>query len=113
MEDRYGSDVLAAGWRERGFAQVTEVPAAKDLVVELADSGFCGAVTRTEAGMVELEDRNGRRRSFPSAGGSSSTASRCGSWSPRNSPRDAPVRHPGHSQWPMTGRARRYPAGFS
>lgn len=69
MEDRYGSDVLAAGWRERGFAQVTEVPAAKDLVVELADSGFCGAVTRTEAGMVELEDRNGRRRSFPLGGG--------------------------------------------
>lgn len=69
MDDRYGADVLAAGWREKGFATATEVPAAKDLVVEVAQDGYCGAITRVEAGMVELEDWKGRRRSFPLGGG--------------------------------------------
>ena len=69
MDDRYGSDVLATGWRERGFAKPTDVAAERDLVVEVAGDGFCGAVTRIEAGMVELEDGRGRRRSFPMGGG--------------------------------------------
>ncbi|BDZ38684.1 DUF3097 domain-containing protein [Microbacterium suwonense] len=69
MDDRYGGDVLAAGWRERGFAKASDVPAVKDLVVEVADDGYCGAVTRVEAGLVELEDWKGRRRSFPLGGG--------------------------------------------
>ncbi|WP_309065153.1 DUF3097 domain-containing protein [Microbacterium sp.] len=69
MDDRYGSDVLAAGWRERGFAKSADVPAEKDLVVEVAADGYCGAITRVEAGMVELEDWKGRRRSFPLGGG--------------------------------------------
>ncbi|MGN7976825.1 DUF3097 domain-containing protein [Microbacterium sp. 22195] len=69
MDDRYGSDVLAAGWRERGFAKASDVPAVKDLVVEVAADGYCGAITRVEAGMVELEDWKGRRRSFPMGGG--------------------------------------------
>lgn len=65
----YGSDVLANGWRERGFAKVTDVAAHKDLVVEVAQDGYCGAITRVESGMVELEDWKGRRRSFPLGGG--------------------------------------------
>ena len=65
----YGSDVLAGGWRQRGFAKTTEVAAERDLVVEVAQDGYCGAVTRVEAGMVELEDWKGRRRSFPLGGG--------------------------------------------
>ncbi|PKI91970.1 DUF3097 domain-containing protein [Actinomycetales bacterium SN12] len=69
MDDMYGSDVLTDGWRQRGFAKATEVPASKDLVVEVAQDGYCGAVTRVEAGMVELEDWKGRRRSFPLGGG--------------------------------------------
>lgn len=69
MDDRYGSDVLAAGWRERGAVQVASVPAAQDLVVEVADDGFCGAVTRVQGGTVELEDWKGRRRLFPLGGG--------------------------------------------
>ncbi|MGW9627007.1 DUF3097 family protein [Microbacterium sp. NPDC055521] len=69
MDDMYGSDVLADGWRQRGFAKTTEVAADKDLVVEVAQDGYCGAVTRIEAGMVELEDWKGRRRSFPLGGG--------------------------------------------
>ena len=65
MNDRYGADVLAPGWRERGAKQVPQVPAARDLVVEVAEDGFCGAVTGLQSGLVELEDRKGRRRLFP------------------------------------------------
>ncbi|PRB64861.1 MULTISPECIES: DUF3097 domain-containing protein [unclassified Microbacterium] len=69
MDDMYGSDVLATGWRERGAKKVPQVAAEADLVVEVADDGFCGAVTRVQAGNVELEDRVGRRRLFPLGGG--------------------------------------------
>jgi hypothetical protein len=44
---------------------VPEVEAEPELVVEDADSGFCGAVVGFEAGAVVLEDRHGRRRQFP------------------------------------------------
>lgn len=36
-----------------------------DMVVEDADSDFCGAIVAYETGAVVLEDRGGRRRSFP------------------------------------------------
>lgn len=65
----YGSDVLAAGWRDRGKKPVPRVPAEVDLVVEVADDGYCGAVTRVQGGTVELEDRLGRTRLFPLGGG--------------------------------------------
>lgn len=64
MDDRYGSDVLAAGWRQQGRPKISRVPAEIDLVVEVADDGYCGAVTKTTAREVELEDRLGRRRLF-------------------------------------------------
>jgi hypothetical protein len=35
------------------------------LVVEEAVTGYCGAVTRWENGIVVLEDRHGKKRSFP------------------------------------------------
>ena len=69
MDDRYGSDVLAAGWRERAAKPVPQVAAELDLVVEVAQDGFCGAVTRVQGGNVELEDRVGRKRLFPLGGG--------------------------------------------
>ena len=59
----YGDDVLAGDWRRRRV--VPEVDAEPELVVEDADSGFCGAVVGFEAGAVLLEDRHGRRRAFP------------------------------------------------
>jgi hypothetical protein len=65
VDDRYGTDVLAAGWRQAGRPKVAAVPAEKDLVVEVADDGYVGAVTRVGGGMVELEDRHGRTRVFP------------------------------------------------
>lgn len=65
MDDRYGADVLAAGWREQFRRTVPEVAASRDLVVEVAEDGFCGAVVGLQSGLVELEDRHGRRRLFP------------------------------------------------
>jgi hypothetical protein len=59
----YADDVLSGDWRRRRV--VPEVDAEPDLVVEDADSGFCGAVVGFEAGAVILEDRHGRRRHFP------------------------------------------------
>ena len=61
----YGEDVLAGNWRRRRV--VPEVDAEPDLVVEDADSGFCGAVVGFESGAVVLEDRFGKRRHFPLA----------------------------------------------
>jgi len=69
IEDRYGSDVLASGWREKGRKISRPVAAELDLVVEVAGDGWCGAITGVEAGNVELEDRKGRRRSFPLGAG--------------------------------------------
>jgi DUF3097 family protein len=59
----YGEDVLKAQWRRKKV--VPEVDAEIDLVVEDADSGFCGAVVGFELGAVVLEDRFGKRRNFP------------------------------------------------
>lgn len=61
--NRYNSDVLAAGWQKSHLKKSREVPIEKDLVVEIDD--FCGAVIRWENGLVVLEDRSGRQRSFP------------------------------------------------
>lgn len=69
MDDRYGTDVLAAGWREAGRKVVPEVPADPDLVVEVAADGYCGAVVAVRGGNVELEDRLGKVRLFPLGGG--------------------------------------------
>ncbi|MET0780404.1 MAG: DUF3097 domain-containing protein [Microbacterium sp.] len=65
MEDRYATDVLAAGWRDAGRRAVPRIAASGDLVVEVAADGFCGAVVGVASGLVELEDRHGRRRLFP------------------------------------------------
>ena len=65
MDDRYGADVLSPGWRQKQQRQLPRVGAERELVVEVAEDGFCGAVTGVASGMVELEDRAGRRRLFP------------------------------------------------
>jgi hypothetical protein len=66
-------DVLAGDRRRRRV--IPEVDAEPDLVVEDAQSGFCGAVVGFESGApgwgggvrdsVVLEDRFGKRRNFP------------------------------------------------
>jgi Protein of unknown function (DUF3097) len=64
---RYDGDVLAGNWRRRRV--VPELPAVRDLVVEDAETGFCGAVVHCEkvpgGATVTLEDRRGRLRAFP------------------------------------------------
>jgi hypothetical protein len=44
---------------------VPVIDAEPELVVEDADSGFCGAVVGFDSGAVVLEDRFGKRRLFP------------------------------------------------
>ena len=37
VDDRYGTDVLASGWRGHGRTESSRVPAERGLVVELAE----------------------------------------------------------------------------
>ncbi|GAA4988940.1 DUF3097 domain-containing protein [Nonomuraea thailandensis] len=59
--------MLAGNWRRPGKGKIPKVPAELDLVVEDADSGFCGAVVACDKEAVTLEDRFGKRRLFPLA----------------------------------------------
>lgn len=65
MADRYGNDVLKSDPNARRQAAVAEIPVEADLVVECAQSGFCGAVVHVDGRNVLLEDRHGKRRLFP------------------------------------------------
>ncbi|MCI2958630.1 DUF3097 domain-containing protein [Agromyces atrinae] len=65
FDDRYGQDVLSGDWRAAGRKTIPTLEAERDLVVELASNGFCGAVVGVEKGNVVLEDRFGARRLFP------------------------------------------------
>jgi len=68
--DRYHpTDVLAKGWRQAGRPVSTELAVTAGQVLEDATSGFVGAVVRVERGIVVLEDRRGRLRSFPLGAG--------------------------------------------
>ncbi|TFB49567.1 DUF3097 domain-containing protein [Cryobacterium tagatosivorans] len=69
MNERYGSDVLSPGWRDAGRTVIPTREAVRDLVVEEATTGFCGAVIRIEKKIVTLEDRNGKLRLFPLGAG--------------------------------------------
>jgi hypothetical protein len=67
VADRYGIDVLSTDWRapKRGRAQ--EVPAEKGMVVEEVTTDWCGEVAAIDRDLhtLTLEDRRGRRRTFP------------------------------------------------
>ena len=65
MTDRYGSDILSRNPHTPKRVRSVEHPAERGLVVEDPSSGFVGAVVRIENNRVDLEDRNGRIRSFP------------------------------------------------
>lgn len=68
-QSRYAGDVLAAGWRQKAKPVSTELAVVGGLVLEDASTGFVGAVTRLENGIVVLEDRRGKLRSFPLGAG--------------------------------------------
>jgi hypothetical protein len=63
--DRYGDDVLAGDSKARGRRTIPKVEAERDLVVELASNGFCGAIVAVDKQHVTLEDRFGAKRMFP------------------------------------------------
>jgi hypothetical protein len=65
--DRYRSDVLATDWTAPRRGRAQPHPATRDLVVEEVTTDFCGAIVRVDRDLhsVELEDRRGRRRTFP------------------------------------------------
>ncbi|MFP5415684.1 MAG: DUF3097 domain-containing protein [Actinomycetes bacterium] len=63
--DRYARDVLTPGWQRAHRPVATPTPVARGLVLEEPSTGFVGAVVGWENGVVVLEDRRGKRRSFP------------------------------------------------
>lgn len=63
--DPYGSDVLATDWRKPKLGRTTDVEVELDLVLEDATDGFVGAVVKIERDLFVLEDRHGKRRTFP------------------------------------------------
>ena len=65
----YGEDALAGDWRGAKRKPVRQIAADRDLVIEWADTGFCGAVLRVENKPVHLEDYRGGVRLFPLGGG--------------------------------------------
>ena len=64
MDDRYGTTCSRRLAHSR-TPRRARVEATADAVVEVAADGFCGAVVGVASGLVELEDRHGRRRLFP------------------------------------------------
>ena len=65
--DRYGSDVLSTDWRAPKRGRAVEIDADKGLVVEEVTTDWCGEIVAVERDLmtVTLEDRRGRRRTFP------------------------------------------------
>ena len=65
--DRYGSDVLSTDWRVPRRGRAVEVQADKGLVVEEVTTDWCGEIVAVERDLmtVTLEDRRGKRRTFP------------------------------------------------
>jgi len=63
--NRYSGDVLASGWRQAHLTKSEDLVLEVGAVLEDARTGYCGAVVRWENGLVVLEDRTNKRRSFP------------------------------------------------
>jgi hypothetical protein len=67
VTDRYGTDVLATDWRAPKRGRAVEAPAELGSVVEEVTTDFCGEVVAVDRDLdvLTLEDRRGRRRTFP------------------------------------------------
>jgi hypothetical protein len=65
--DRYGSDVLASDWRAPKNGRAQDKPAETGLVVEEVTTDWCGEIVAVDRDLdtVTLEDRRGKRRTFP------------------------------------------------
>ena len=64
---RYADDVLATDWRAPKNGRAVDVPAELGLVVEEVTTDWCGEVIAVDRDLdtVTLEDRRGKRRTFP------------------------------------------------
>jgi hypothetical protein len=71
MADRYGTDVLASDWRAPRRGRAVEATAELGAVVEEVTTDWCGEIVAVDRdlGTLTLEDRRGRRRSFPLGAG--------------------------------------------
>jgi Protein of unknown function (DUF3097) len=67
VADRYGTDVLAGDWKVPRNGRAVEAHAELGAVVEEVLSDFCGEIVAVDRDLdtLTLEDRRGRRRSFP------------------------------------------------
>ena len=67
MNDRYGSDVLASDWRAPKRGRAVEAPAEIGAVVEEVTTDWCGEIVAVDRDLhtLTLEDRRGKRRTFP------------------------------------------------
>ncbi|MEO5853676.1 MAG: DUF3097 domain-containing protein [Nocardioides sp.] len=65
--DRYGSDVLSGDWRTPARGRATQATANPGEVVEEVTTDFCGEIVTVDRDLdtLTLEDRRGRRRTFP------------------------------------------------
>ena len=67
MPDRYGADVLATDWNVPKRGRAVDAPAELGAVVEEVTTDWCGEIVAIDRDLdtLTLEDRRGRRRSFP------------------------------------------------
>lgn len=67
MTDRYGSDVLSTDWRKPRNGRAVEAPAELGAVVEEVMTDWCGEIVAVDRDLhtLTLEDRRGKRRTFP------------------------------------------------
>ena len=67
VADRYGTDVLAGDWRKPKRGRAVETPAELGVVVEEVETDVVGEIVKIDRDLytVTLEDRRGRRRTFP------------------------------------------------
>lgn len=67
MADRYGTDVLSGDWRAPKRGRATEAPADLGTVVEEVTTDWVGEIVAVDRDLdvLTLEDRRGRRRTFP------------------------------------------------
>jgi hypothetical protein len=65
--DRYGADVLQSDWRAPKRGRSRPIAADVGLLVEEVTTNWCGEIVRVDRDVdtVELEDRHGKRRTFP------------------------------------------------
>ncbi|GAA3829599.1 DUF3097 domain-containing protein [Nocardioides panacisoli] len=67
MTDRYGSDVLSTDWRKPRNGRAVEAAAEIGAVVEEVTTDWCGEIVAVDRDLhtLTLEDRRGKRRTFP------------------------------------------------